>query len=67
MLVISISGRVEVEIFIAKKTCILYSTKNTLTCPLHALAYEIKCDECASQAHDLIHPILGRGHSHLLT
>ena len=43
----------------------LYSTKHPLTCPLHALAYEIECDERASHAHDLIHPVLGRGHSNL--
>ena len=82
MLVISISGRVVVVIFIAYKhvtckqcdeddelTCDgkLYVTKSPLTCPLHALAYEIECDERASHAHDhdLIHPILGRGHSNV--
>ena len=43
----------------------LYATKCPLTCPLHALAYEIECDEHASHAHDLIHPVLGRGHSNL--
>ena len=43
----------------------LYATKNPLTCPLHGLAYEIECDERASHAHELIHPILGRGHSNL--
>ena len=32
----------------------IYATKNPLTCPLHALAYEIECDECASHAHELI-------------
>ena len=42
-----------------------YTTKNPLTCPLHALAYEIECDICASQVHDIIHPILGRGHSNI--
>ena len=42
-----------------------YTTKNPLTCPLHALAYEIECDIRASQAHDMIHPILERGHSNL--
>ena len=29
------------------------------------LAYEIECDERASRAYDLIHPVLGRGHSNL--
>ena len=43
----------------------LYATKSPLTCPLHALAYEIECDERASRAYDLIHPVLGRGHSNL--
>ena len=43
----------------------LYATKNLLSCPLHSLAYEIECDEHASHAHDLIHPVLGRGHSNL--
>ena len=43
----------------------LYSTKNPLTCPLHSLAYEIECVERASRAHELIHPVLGRGHSNL--
>ena len=43
----------------------LYATKSPLTCPLHALAYEIECDERASHAHDLVHPVLGRGHSNL--
>ena len=29
------------------------------------LAYEIECHERASHAHDLIHPVLGRGHLNL--
>ena len=31
------------------------------TLRIHALAYEIECDISASRAHDMIHPILGRG------
>ena len=36
------------------------STKNKLTCPFHALAYEIECHK------RLVHPILKRGHSNTL-
>ena len=43
-----------------------YQTKNKLTCPFHALAYEIKCHERATQAPKLVHPILKRGHSNAL-
>ena len=42
-----------------------YTTKHPLTCPLHALAYEIECNTRAAQAHDIIHPELGKGHSNL--
>lgn len=35
-------------------------------CPFHALAFEIECDNRASQATELIHPELARGHSNLL-
>ena len=37
-----------------------YQTKIMLSCPFHALAYEI---ERALQADKLVHPILKRGHS----
>ena len=40
-----------------------YHTKNALTCPFHALAYEIECHKRASQAASIIHESLGRGHS----
>ena len=40
-----------------------YRTKHTLTCPFHALAYEIKCFNRAEEADSIIHPELGRGHS----
>ena len=41
------------------------ATKNPLTCPLHALAYEIECNIRAARAHNVIHPELGKGHSNL--
>ena len=40
-----------------------YHTKSPLTCPFHALAFEIECESRASQAKHIIHPELGRGHS----
>ena len=40
-----------------------YHSKNPLTCPFHALAYEVECHNRASQASQIIHPELGRGHS----
>ena len=40
-----------------------YHTKSPLTCPFHALAFEIECESRASQATHIIHPELGRGHS----
>lgn len=40
-----------------------YHTKVPLTCPFHALAFEIECDNRASQAEQIIHQELGRGHS----
>ena len=40
-----------------------YHTKNPLTCPFHALAYEIECNARASQSTEIIHKELGRGHS----
>ena len=40
-----------------------YHTKLPLTCPFHSLAFEIECDSRASQAEQIIHPELGRGHS----
>ena len=42
-----------------------YATKNPFTCPLHALAYEIECNNRAAQSHNIIHPELGKGHSNL--
>ena len=40
-----------------------YHSKNSLTCPFHALAYEIECYTRACQAPHIIHTELGRGHS----
>ena len=40
-----------------------YRTKHTLTCPFHALAYEIECFNRAEEADSIIHPELGWGHS----
>ena len=34
-----------------------------LSCPLHALAYQIECSHRANQASEIIDPELGRGHS----
>ena len=42
-----------------------YATKNPITCPLHALAYEIECNNRAAQSHNVIHPELGKDHSNL--
>ena len=33
-----------------------YQTKMKLSCPFHALAYEIECKERALQAYKLVHP-----------
>ena len=40
-----------------------YHSKKPLKCPFHALAYEVECHNRASQASQIIHPELGRGHS----
>ena len=40
-----------------------YHTKNPLSCPFHKLAYQIECDNRASQASQIIHTELGHGHS----
>ena len=40
-----------------------YQSTNVLTCPLHALAYEIECNHRADHAREIIDPELGRGHS----
>ena len=40
-----------------------YHSKNPLTCPFHALAYEVECHNWVSQASQIIHPELGQGHS----
>ena len=37
-----------------------------LSCPFHILAYKIDCHYRASQAKQLVHPILKRGHSNSL-
>ena len=41
----------------------LYHTSNVLSCPLHALAYEIECCHRADYADEIIDPELGKGHS----
>ena len=38
-------------------------TRNVLMCPFHSLAYQIECEKRAQQAHDVIHPVLGGGHT----
>ena len=43
-----------------------YHCKHPLTCPFHALAYEIECTKRASQAQQLVHPELGRATSNIL-
>ena len=40
-----------------------YHTKSPLSCPFYKLAYQIECDNRASQASQIIHTELGRGHS----
>ena len=40
-----------------------YETRNVVTCLFHGLAYQIECDRRAERAHDIIHPVLGRGHT----
>ena len=42
-----------------------YESKNVLRCELHSLAYEIECNQRASQAAEIIDPELGQGHSNL--
>ena len=38
-----------------------YSTRNALTCPLHAEMYYYECDRLAQLAPRIIHPELGKG------
>eukprot|EP00058_Branchiostoma_floridae_P024370 XP_002609860.1 hypothetical protein BRAFLDRAFT_90776 [Branchiostoma floridae] len=42
-----------------------YTSKSSISCPLHSLMYEIETARRAEQAHDIIHPELGRGNSNL--
>ena len=42
-----------------------YHTKVPLTCEFHWLAYRIECERRAQDAHSVIHPVMGRGHSNL--
>lgn len=42
-----------------------YESRNMVTCPMHALAYEIECHHRANDAADIIDPDLGRGHTNL--
>ena len=50
---------------VADLTCVgkEYKSTNILTCPMHSLAYEVECNHRADQAHEIIDPELGRGHS----
>ena len=43
-----------------------YHTRCSLSCPFHALAYEIECHDRASVSKQLIHPIFKKGHSNWL-
>jgi len=43
-----------------------YKTKSPLKCPFHSLAYQIECNRRASQSNVLVHPIVGKGHTHLV-
>ena len=42
-----------------------YTSKNTLTCPLHQQAYKVECYQRASLADRIIHSDFGKGHSNL--
>ena len=42
-----------------------YKTKNPLTCEYHQLAYQIECERRAKDAANVIHSVMGRGHSNL--
>jgi hypothetical protein len=42
-----------------------YSSKNVLTCPLHAFSFEIECETRAGAARSVIHPEMCRGQSNL--
>ena len=43
-----------------------YHTRCPLSCPFHALAYEIECHDRALMSKKLIHPIFKKGHSNWL-
>ena len=43
-----------------------YHSRHPLTCPFHALVYEIECTTRASQAQQLVHPELGSATSNIL-
>ena len=40
-----------------------YTSANTLSCPMHLMAYRIVMRDCAKRAEEVIHPVMGRGHS----
>ena len=42
-----------------------YHARNALSCEFHAKLFEIECLQRARKSHQVIHPILGRGHSNL--
>ncbi|KXJ07142.1 hypothetical protein AC249_AIPGENE6000 [Exaiptasia diaphana] len=42
-----------------------YTTRCVLSCPLHALLYQIECERVAKKAADVVHTEMGRGHSNL--
>ena len=40
-----------------------YKTAHCLSCSFHALLYKIECETRAKRASDLVHSVLGRGHT----
>ena len=40
-----------------------YHTTYVLSCKFHALLYKIECENRSAQASQLIHPVLGKGHT----
>ena len=43
-----------------------YESKYVLTCPFHALAYELGCRYCSTKADNLIHPELGKVNTNIV-
>lgn len=42
-----------------------HKTKNPMTCEYHQLANQIECEHRARDAANVIHSVMGRGHSNL--